>query len=243
MTTKILLQKYGDGYEIVLNSPEKRNALDADGWDSLTSALGEAASGEPRYLVLRGEGSSFCAGGDLTSMRTELAAARGPEDFRSRIHSCLRELYGFPAPTVASVRGAAVGGGLELALACDLRVVSTDALFRMPAARFGMVMGVPELQRLAATVGWSWARAIVLTGMNVDSELAARIGIAHRVVDGEHLENATMDFVELIGSMEPAAIRWSRQVLEASMNGVVTTEMRRFETDCFRRDEFWSRIG
>ena len=243
MTNGIDLCKAGDGYEIVLNSPARRNALDAGMWEALTSILSDVAARNPSHLVLRGSGSNFCAGGDLKAMRSELAADRGPEEFRDRIHRCVQQLYDFPAPTVASIRGAAIGGGLELALACDLRVVTRDVLFRMPAARFGMVMALTELHRLASVVGWSWARAIVLTGMDVDAELAQRIGLAHIVAEEEQLGVATQRLVDMLTRMEPIAVQWSRMGLEALLTKVVPDDFRNFETECFRRAAFWDRIG
>lgn len=243
MTCRVRLSPRGAGCEILLDAVEKRNALDAAMWSELADRLREAADTAARFLVLRGAGPSFCAGGDLKAMRTELRAPQGPEQFRARIHDCLDQLYRFPAPTVASVQGSAVGGGLELALACDLRVVAASSVFRMPAARFGMVMAVPELRRLAAVVGWSWARAIVITAAPIDSERAHRIGLAHYVCPDEELVDATQAVLDGLADMEPDAVRWSRRALTALAAGEPTDDLLEFETACFRRSEFWDRLG
>jgi len=238
------LARRGAGCQILLNAPEKRNALSGEMWDELAARLEEAAAMQPAFLVITGAGKSFCAGGDLRAMQKELAAPDGPETFRKRIGDCFNALTSFPATTVASINGAAVGGGLEIAVACDLRIGTTDMIFRMPAVRFGMVMALPELQRLTAVVGWSWARAIALTGIEIDADTASRIGLAHEIVAPSELEQLTEKFIDMITGLEPEAARWTRLATDALIPPLPdAAELEDFEVGCFRRDEFWSRIG
>lgn len=232
----------GDGRTITLDAPARRNALDGEMWDALARAVERAAGDRPRFLELTGSGTAFCAGGDLKAMKREFSEANGPELFRRRMERCLGALYEFPAPTVARVQGAAVGGGLELALACDIRIVARSATFRMPAVRFGMVMAVPELRRLVSAVGAGWARVIVSTGMRVDADTAGRIGLAHHVVADVDLDETTRRVTSSLASMDPASVQWSLSAIARIAAGRPDEIARDFEVDCLRRPEFWKRI-
>src|SRR5260221_10336391 len=156
----LLIDRRSDGVAtITLNRPNLRNALDAEQWERLTEAIVRLDADQSlRCLMITGAGDTFAAGGDLKSMRAELDSARGPAKFRDRIHHCLDALYRFHTPTIARVNGPAIGGGLELAIACDIRIVSESVRFAMPAARFGMVMAYADFARLAGIVGVDRAR-------------------------------------------------------------------------------------
>ncbi len=228
---------------VTLNRPEQRNALDAAQWERLAEALTRLA-GDPsvRCLVLTGAGGAFGAGGDLTSMLAELATEGGAATFRARIHRCLAALYGFPVPTLARINGPAIGGGLELAGACDLRIASRAARFGMPAARFGMVMAYPDFARLAAIVGVDRARFLALTGEVIDGEEAFRTGLIHALVSPEDLDAATDRMTRRLQGMEPAAVAWFRQAAATLQGPAAPGRLRDFEEECLLRPEFRRRV-
>jgi enoyl-CoA hydratase/carnithine racemase len=228
---------------IRFNRPDYRNALDADQWDRLARALGELADNRAvRCLVITGADQVFAAGGDLKRLLNELDEPGGPKAFRDRIHRCLDALYSFPRPTIARVNGAAIGGGLELAIACDIRIAVQSAKWGMPAARFGMVMAVTDFKRLASVVGIDRARFLAITADVISGEEAHRIGLVHELVAEADLGSATERWVGRICKMEPEAVEWFRRAGRALESGDDLGPLKAFEEECLRRLEFRGRV-
>lgn len=245
MTPSLLVEALGDGiWQVTLNRPEKRNALDAAHWEALSATLHDlAADGDAACLILTGAGSAFASGGDIAAFSRDMSAPDGPCLFRQRIERCLEALSDFPAPTVARVNGHAIGGGLELALACDVRIASDAAQFAMPAASFGMVMAFPDFRRLAAAVGADGARYLAMTGALIGAEEAQRMGLAHRVVSADRLSEETLQIARRLARGERSALLWFRAAANLVTSGDEPTEgFRRFEVDCLVRQEFRLRV-
>ncbi len=243
MSEALRVERSDDVVTIVLDRPERRNALDADLWETLAEALRAVASDRSvRCLVLTGSGTAFASGGDLKKLLAELSERDGPRRFRERIQACFDVLYEFPVPTVARVNGPAIGGGLELSVACDLRVASREARFGMPAVRFGMVMACADLVRLAAVVGPGQARRLVLTGEVISAEEAYRIGLVHVRADVGDLDRATERVVKQLTGAEPKAVSWSRRALDRVVLGGDTTDLVAFEEECLTTAEFRRRV-
>ena len=240
----LVVERRPDGVaSITFNRPKLRNALDADQWDNLALALSTLQADESvKCVVLTGAGEVFAAGGDLKSLLAELADADGPTRFRERIHRSLRALYEFRVPTIAKVNGPAIGGGLELAIACDIRIASESARFAMPAARFGMVMARHDFARLASIVGIDRARFLAMTGEIIDGKEAFRIGLVHQVTAPAELDGTTERMTRRILGMEPEAIAWFRRAATSLETGRDLEPLRDFEETCLRRDEFRRRV-
>jgi enoyl-CoA hydratase/carnithine racemase len=227
---------------ITFNRPKERNALDAAQWDRLGDALETlAGEGTLRCLVVGGRDRAFAAGGDLTSMLAELDA-HGAERFRQRIHRCLQALYAFPVPTIAKINGPAIGGGLEIAIACDVRIGARGIRFGMPAARFGMVMARDDFTRLAAIVGVDRARFLTLTAEIVDDAEALGIGLVHRLVDADSLDKTVEGWVNRILDIEPEAASWFRRAAGMIERGEQLGPLQPFENACLERREFRDRV-
>jgi enoyl-CoA hydratase/carnithine racemase len=228
---------------ITINRPEQRNALDAEQWDRLAAALARLAGDSAvRCLVITGAKEAFAAGGDLKRLLAELDAPDGPATFRDRIHRCFDGLCSFPRPTIARVNGAAIGGGLELAIACDIRIAVQSAKWGMPAARFGMVMAATDFTRLASIVGIDRARFLAITADVMDGEDAHRIGLAHELVAAADLDSATERWTRRICGMEPEAVAWFRRAALTLEKGDKLASLGAFEEDCLRRPEFRRRV-
>lgn len=227
---------------ITFNRPERRNAFDAAQWDRLGDALKHLASERGlRCLVVSGRERAFAAGGDLATMLSELDAD-GAARFRERIHRCLNTLYNFPVPTIAKVNGPAIGGGLEVAIACDLRIGARGVKFGMPAARFGMVMARSDFARLATIVGVDRARFMAISAEILDDETALRCGLLHWLVDTAELDNASAKLASRICGIDPAAARWFRQAARALELGESLEPLAPFENTCLDRHEFRNRV-
>jgi enoyl-CoA hydratase len=165
----------------------RRNALRASDWDLLRQVLGALAERRDlRCLVIQGAGSHFCAGSDLSTW----AGAEQATIQRAfgAMEATFRAVEDLPIPVIAAVRGAAVGAGCQLALACDLRVVAADALIGMPTARLGILPTAAFAARLAGLAGPGRARELLYTGRLLDGPDAAAAGLAEFCVPGNDLD-------------------------------------------------------
>ncbi|MCS0638010.1 enoyl-CoA hydratase-related protein [Streptomyces sp. LP05-1] len=174
---------------VVISNPAKRNAMTAAMWRALPGLLaGLAADREVRALVLTGAGTTFCAGADISTLRE-------PGDEQQSLAVRAEEaLAGFPKPTLAAVRGHCVGGGSQLAAACDLRFAEEGALFGVTPAKLGIVYPASSTRRLVALVGPSAAKYLLFSGELVDTERALRTGLVDEVLPAGSLEKRVAEF-------------------------------------------------
>lgn len=215
----------GTVFEIVLNRPEKRNALNWDMLRRLPEAVAKArrAAGV-RVIVVRGAGKGFSAGIDLNAF-FELPALYGPhwrthmrqvtEDFQAML-SVLAQIE---MPTVAVLHGFALGLGLELALACDLRLATEDTVLGLPETRLGLIPDVGGSTRLAQLVGLARAKELIFSGRQINAGLAGQWGLVNRVVPAEQLDAEVDDLVHEIEQAAPLAVGMAKRVL----NGMLDT--------------------
>jgi enoyl-CoA hydratase/carnithine racemase len=217
MEDLVLTEDRGPVRHVVLNRPEKRNAFTADLVLAVGAAL-RAAADDPdvHCVVLRGEGPMFSSGMDLGSLG-ELASQ--PESLRPFRRACLEAwnlAEEMTKPTVCQIHGACIGGAMELALACDLRVIASDALVGMPETRIGLIPDVGGSSRLPAIVGLGRAKELVMTGKLIGGEEAERIGLVNRVAPPEQLEAATQALVDELLACAPVAVGLAKRVMDAS---------------------------
>jgi len=215
--TLVLTEDHGPVRHVVLNRPEKRNAFNAD----LVAATGEAlraAAADPavRCVVVRGAGPMFSSGMDLAALA---ALAEAPENLRAFRRECLDAwnlAEEMTKPTICAVHGACIGGAMELALACDLRVIAADAVIGMPETRIGLIPDVGGSSRLPAVVGLGRAKELVMTGKLIGGEEAERIGLANRVAPAEELDAAVQGLVDELLACAPVAVGLAKRVMDAS---------------------------
>jgi enoyl-CoA hydratase/carnithine racemase len=202
---------------VVLNRPEKRNAFNGELVVAVGAALRDAADDpEVHCVVVRGEGPMFSSGMDLASL-AELAAA--PERLRPFRRACLEAFNiaeEMAKPTICQIHGACIGGAMELALACDLRVIAADALVGMPETRIGLIPDVGGSSRLPQVVGLGRAKELIMTGRLISGEEAERIGLANRVAPAEELDAATQTLVDELLACAPVAVGLAKRAMDAS---------------------------
>jgi enoyl-CoA hydratase/carnithine racemase len=180
---------------VVISNPAKRNAMTADMWRVLPELLGTlAADPAVRALVLTGEGGTFCAGADISSLRLP---GEDPQALAVRAEEALAA---FPKPTLAVVRGYCVGGGCQLAAACDLRFAERDTLFGVTPAKLGIVYPAGSTRRLAALVGPAAAKYLLFSGELIDAERALRTGLVDEVLPGDELGRRAAEFTRILVS-------------------------------------------
>ena len=169
----IRTERQGSVLVCTIDRPDRRNAVDAEHLADLQTAF--ESVGDARALVLTGAGSAFCAGADLTHVEDREAAAV--------VRATLDVLSGLPICTIAAVHGPAMGAGMQLALACDLRVVGPDARFGIPSSRLGLMVDHWTIEKLALLAGHGPARAVLLAADTIDAGAALRTGFAQRAGD------------------------------------------------------------
>jgi enoyl-CoA hydratase/carnithine racemase len=201
---------------LILDRPEKRNAFNSE----LVVALGEAvreAGDDPdvHCVVLRGEGPSFSAGIDVFELGSLAGQTQMLGSFRRACLEPVNALEQMAKPTIAQIHGACLGLAAEIAVACDLRVMSDDARFGFPESRLGLIPDVGGSTRLPAIVGLGNAKELIMTGRTIDAVECHRIGLANRVAAGGELEDATQALVDELLAAAPLAVAYSKQVLNA----------------------------
>src|SRR5438270_2102654 len=205
-----ILKGITEGVGIVtFNNPEKRNAMSLDMWEGLGHALTELRDDpDVRVVILVGAGDkAFVSGADISQFEKTRHNAEASEEYAKKSAAQRALLADYPKPIIACIRGFCLGGGMQVAMAADIRIASDTSQFGIPAAKLGIAYGYDGLKNLVSLVGPSWARLLMYTGMRIDSAEAVRIGLVDRVVPDIELWNATMEIARTISGNAPLAIQ------------------------------------
>lgn len=205
---------------VTLARPKALNALDTRtlaGIEAACRAVAEAR--QARALVLTGEGRAFAAGADIAELRDQTPV--DAERFSRLGHAACAALEALPIPTIAAVNGVALGGGCELALACDWIYAAPNARFGQPEVKLGLIPGFGGTSRLARRVGIAWAKELVLTGEPIDVETAERIGLVNRRFSAEELVAAAVRAGEEIAARGPFAVALAKRVIQEGQDADV----------------------
>ena len=202
---------------LVLERAEKRNAINAEMVGELGAAFRSAADDDSvRCIVIRGTGPVFSAGMDFATLAGLAAEPHRLHEFRAGVLSAWNLLEEMAKPTIAQIHGACLGGALEMALACDMRVVAADAMLGLPETRFGLVPDVGGCSRLPALVGVGRAKELIMTSRTIDGTEAERIGLANRVAAADQLDEATAALVAELEGCSAVAIGEAKRLLDAA---------------------------
>jgi 2-oxoglutaroyl-CoA hydrolase len=215
------LERDADVATITLDVPEKLNRVSMRARDQLAELFEELGRKEDvRAIVLTGAGEkAFTAGGDIAGF-----LERGPEEL-SRLAWNIAAPERCPKPVIAKLRGYAFGVGLELALACDFRIASTDVELALPEVKIGMIPGSGGTQRLARMVGLGRAKDMVMRGRRIDAEEALAIGLVTQVVAPAELDSAVTSLVDELRALSPLALALAKRVLNHAHDGPLGLEV------------------
>jgi 2-(1,2-epoxy-1,2-dihydrophenyl)acetyl-CoA isomerase len=209
----------GGVFRITLNRPDKLNAFANDMRDRLMDALDEAAArAGVRVVVITGAGRGFCAGGDIDHMRGLRGAVDGAEGFHALLDAgrgVITRLAALPVPTIAAVNGVAAGAGINLALACDLRVASDQASFGQTFVKIGLQPDWGGTHHLPRLVGAAKALELSWLGDLIDAEEALRIGLVNRVAPHATFEEAVRDLAGRLAAAPQNAVRAIKRTVRA----------------------------
>jgi enoyl-CoA hydratase len=201
---------------ITIDRPEALNALNSETFDELSDALEKLDSDESvSAIIITGEGKAFVAGADIAELK-------GMDAFQARAFSLkgqkvFDQMESLDKPVIAAVNGFCLGGGCELAMACDIRVASEKAKFGQPEVNLGTTPGFAGTQRLPRLIGEGRAKELLMTGDIIDAQTALQIGLVNRVVAVEQLMDAAMELAEKIQAKGPAAISLIKSVVHKGL--------------------------
>jgi enoyl-CoA hydratase len=211
----LVVEKRGPVAVVTVNRPEKLNALNIQTREEIVSALEELRDNdEIRVVVFTGAGDkAFIAGADINEFAGKTALEQRAIMKNRRTFDSVED---FPKPVIAMINGYALGGGCELAMACDIRVASTTAKLGQPEIKLGIIPGGGGTQRLPRLVGEGKAMELILTGDMISAEEAERLGLVNYVVPPEQLEKKTMEVAARIAEMSPVAVSMAKQAVKNS---------------------------
>src|SRR3954447_18159213 len=237
--TIVLSEDHGAVRHIVLNRPEKRNALNGELIGALREAFADAAvpgavpggvgvrggGGVCARVGVRGAGAMFSTGMDFGALGALAADPASLPALRRPILEAWNLLEEMPKPTIAQIHGACLGGAMELALACDLRTMAADAIMGLPETRIGLIPDVGGSSRLPSIVGLGRAKELIMTSKLVDGTEAERIGLVNRVAPAGELEAATDALVGELLACAPVAVAHAKRVLDAAAKPALATTL------------------
>ncbi len=218
---------------ITLNRPEAKHALNAAMIEKLSVLFDELEQVKPRALVITSAGgNAFCAGADIAELQV-----RSPDDHfiaTRKGQLTFAKLDQLPFPSIAAIDGVALGGGLELAMACTYRIASPSSRFALPEIKLGLIPGYGGTQRLVKLVGFPKASEIVLNGNMIQAAEALDAGLLNAVSEQSHIVQAAIDFVNVLGASLPAAVALALSALKFAQDNTLEQGLV-YEADCFKQ--------
>jgi enoyl-CoA hydratase/carnithine racemase len=227
---------------IKISNPEKRGALDHEILDAITETIGEQTS---RCLVLTGDGPVFSAGYDIGNFNDESAFSEAAEKLVAHpFTAAIDAIEAYHYPVIAAVNGHAIGGGLEMAVTCDIRIAARGVRMGMPPAKIGLVYGHTGLRRFVEVCGLANTNELFYSGRNVDADRAYDMGLVNQVVEGDDLEDAVLSLAGEIARNSPLSLEGNKRILRTlrAMPGAlpedVEAELVELRESCFYTEDF-----
>jgi enoyl-CoA hydratase/carnithine racemase len=242
---KLVLDYPGEAVaRLRLNNPDKRNPLDHDVLDALATALPELDRGiEVRCVVITGTGRAFSAGYDIGAIPADSFERDAEALVAHPFHAAMEAVSAHPYPVIAAINGHALGGGLELAVRCDLRLCAAGAKLGMPPAKLGLIYGHTGLERFIDAIGVANTRELFLTGRTIDAERALAIGLVGEVVDDDDVPSASLELATTVAGNAPLSMKGNKHAIETLARFPRLTpeeerELIELRESCFSSEDF-----
>jgi len=240
---KMLARKDGQVGYVIFNNPERHNAVSLDMWARTAEILDQfARDDEVRVVVITGAGGkSFVSGADISKFESERGSLEATKVYNATVAKANQSIYEFAKPTIAMIRGYCIGGGLGLAVCCDLRICSDNSKFGIPAAKLGLGYAFPGVKRLSDLVGPSFAKEIFFTARQFDAEEARVMGLVNRVVPQAELEAYVKSYADTIAANAPLTVTAAKFIAnetvrdESKRNLAHATEL---VEQCFKSSDY-----
>jgi len=228
---------------LIFNNPARRNAVSVEMWAAIPEVMAAfEADPEIRLVVVAGAGGqAFVSGADISQFKDQRADPASEARYSAVSGAGHAALAKFSKPTVAMIRGYCIGGGLAVALGCDLRIAAEGSRFGIPAARLGLGYAFPGLAALTALVGPAYAREIMFTARQFETDEALRMGLVNRVVRAADLEAVVADYAAMIGANAPLTLKAAKLAIAAALQDPERRDLAKVEaaiTDCFASEDY-----
>ena len=214
-TDRVLVRLDGSALHIVFNNPAKHNALSVDMWGAVPPLLAQAASDDRvRMVVFSGAGEkAFVSGADISQFEDQRAAKEAVTHYEALAEEALMGIYTSPKPTLACIRGWCIGGGVNVAISCDIRIAASDAVFAIPAARLGLGYRYSALKNLVDLIGVGAAKDLFYTARRIDAAEAQRLGLVSRTCAVDQLPALLAEYTGSIAENAPLTIAAAKQII------------------------------
>src|SRR5947209_10887986 len=242
-TDKMLSRKEGKVGNVIFNNPERHNAVSLDMWARTTEILKDFAEDDDvRVVVITGAGGkSFVSGADISKFESERASLEATKVYNETVAKANASIYEFAKPTIAMIRGYCIGGGLGLAVCCDLRICSDNSKFGIPAAKLGLGYSYPGVKRLTDIVGPAFAKEIFFTARQFDAEEARVMGLVNRILPGEELEAYVKNYAETIANNAPLTVKAAKFIVNQATKDESKRDLARaaeLVEACFKSNDY-----
>jgi enoyl-CoA hydratase/carnithine racemase len=240
VTPKLALDEPAEGVaRLTIDNPERRGALDHELLDALA---GHARTLDARCLVIRGSGPVFSAGYDIGNLEGQSFEESAERLVAHPFHDALEAVEAYPYPVVGAINGHAIGGGLELALTCDIRVAASTARFSMPPARLGLIYSHTGLRKFIEVCGPANTAELFHVGEPVGAERALEMGLVNEAVDPGDLERRVLELAARIAANAPLSLAGNKRIMRALRTRPLTPGLERelieLRESCFRSEDF-----
>ena len=240
---KILSRAGGHVGTLTFNNPERHNAMTLEMWRDAAAALAELASDPAvRVIVLTGAGGkAFVSGADISKFESERASADSVALYNTAVERFSQTLLDCPQATIAMIRGYCIGGGLGIAVCCDLRYANEHARFGIPAAKLGLGYGLENIRRLSSLIRPQFTAEILLTARQIEADEAARMGLVNRVLADADIESYVAATAETIAGNAPLTVRAVKGILRELAREASERDVARCESlvqACFASEDY-----
>ncbi|MGH7416297.1 MAG: enoyl-CoA hydratase [Candidatus Rokuibacteriota bacterium] len=243
-TEKLLLEKDGPIGWITFNQPEKRNAVSQEMWQRMPECVRDLSADDAiRVVILRGAGdAAFVAGADISQFKDRRRNAADEEEYRRISGAGQEALTKLRKPLLAMIHGFCIGGGVSIAITCDLRIASDDARFGIPAARLGLGYHYHGMEKLMSLVGPAYTKELFFTARtDFSAQDALRMGLVNQVVPKAELERFTRDYALTMSRNAPLTLRSAKASVEQLLRPSAERDLAmldRLITDCFNSQDY-----
>jgi len=240
---KVLSRKEGGVGYVVFNNPERHNAMSLDMWAETGRIMDEFKNDDAlRVVVLTGAGTkAFVSGADISRFGAERSSEEAVAHYNATVEKASLALYSYPKPTIAMIRGYCIGGGLGIAMCCDLRIAADHSTFAVPAAKLGLGYGHLGVKRLMDVVGPSFTKEIFYTARQFKSDEAVTMGVINRVVPDAELESYVKKYAETIAGNAPLTIKALKTVVGELVKDESKRDVKSMEAvvnACFKSNDY-----
>ena len=241
MTDRIIVRKEGPVGWLIFNNPERRNAISVDMWEAIPSVLSQYESDpQVRVIVLAGAGDkAFVSGADISQFEKERSSADAVQRYEELAEGAAARLQGCDKPLIAMIRGYCLGGGMNIAVLCDLRIAADDARFGIPAAKMGLGYRASSMKNLVEVAGAANAREIMLTARQFTAAEAKDMGLVNKVVAVADLEKTVAEYTQTISANAPLTMRTAKRIIrEIGRVDYDAAQCRAWAKECFESEDY-----